>query len=200
MNKVARVEVALRIERDMLRSEGNVGIANAINTYLQNADDQSKTRLFDIIMCPATAEPVGDLIQPSFSMSVNWEYVANAWIGVIEGPYSPWIGSVEINRMCDPIDNGIKDEFKPNDSVWYSNPSFWETDCRMKVNYDDPDDDDEGDASAVKVVGKDDIIAGLQKMAEKSPSHFADMISENDDAITHDVFAQYVILGEIIYG
>jgi hypothetical protein len=38
-------------------------------------------------------------------------------------------------------------------------------------------------------------------MAEKSPQHFGDMLSEsNADSITADVFLQYVALGEIVYG
>lgn len=37
-------------------------------------------------------------------------------------------------------------------------------------------------------------------MAEKDPVHFDDLLGESDDAITHDVFMQHVIFGEIIYG
>lgn len=37
-------------------------------------------------------------------------------------------------------------------------------------------------------------------MAEKSPRHFADLLSEDDDATTHDVFIQHVLFGEVIYG
>lgn len=37
-------------------------------------------------------------------------------------------------------------------------------------------------------------------MAEKDPRHFGDLVSENDDADTHDVFIQHVLFGEVIYG
>ena len=60
-NKVARVEAALRTERDTLRKLGDISSSNVINTYLQNADADSKTRLFDIIMHGGTPQPLGEI-------------------------------------------------------------------------------------------------------------------------------------------
>lgn len=37
-------------------------------------------------------------------------------------------------------------------------------------------------------------------MATESPRHFGDLLSENDDAATHDVFIQHVLFSEVIYG
>lgn len=47
---------------------------------------------------------------------------------------------------------------------------------------------------------QDDFAKGLALMAKNSPDHFGDMMAENDDNITQDVFLQYVALGEIVYG
>lgn len=44
------------------------------------------------------------------------------------------------------------------------------------------------------------IKDGLQWMAENQPVHFQDMIDENDDAITADIFLQSIVLREIVYG
>lgn len=41
---------------------------------------------------------------------------------------------------------------------------------------------------------------GLRKMAEQHPHHFADAISERDDAVTASVFLQLILLGEVMYG
>lgn len=41
---------------------------------------------------------------------------------------------------------------------------------------------------------------GLAVFAEKEPRHFGDFISENDDAVTADVFLQCCVFGEVIYG
>jgi hypothetical protein len=42
--------------------------------------------------------------------------------------------------------------------------------------------------------------AGAQIMAEKYPRHWANLIEENDDAETGDVFLQCCLFGELIYG
>lgn len=44
------------------------------------------------------------------------------------------------------------------------------------------------------------IKEGESLMLEKSPSHFADIISNNDDSITADVWFQYAVMKDIIYG
>lgn len=50
--QIEKLENALRIERDSLRRAGNTAAANAINTYLQQADTESKQRFYDILMKP----------------------------------------------------------------------------------------------------------------------------------------------------
>lgn len=40
----------------------------------------------------------------------------------------------------------------------------------------------------------------LITLAAKYPRHFADLLSENDDATTADVFLQLCVFGEIVYG
>lgn len=44
------------------------------------------------------------------------------------------------------------------------------------------------------------IEKGVKIMAKKYPTHFADFINENDDAITGDVFLQCCLFGECVYG
>jgi hypothetical protein len=44
------------------------------------------------------------------------------------------------------------------------------------------------------------IKKGLQIMANLYPWHFKDLITDNHDAITADVFLQCCLLGEIVYG
>jgi len=44
------------------------------------------------------------------------------------------------------------------------------------------------------------IEKGLQLMAEKHSSDFADFVSENYDANTGDTFLQLCLFGEIVYG
>jgi hypothetical protein len=44
------------------------------------------------------------------------------------------------------------------------------------------------------------IVEGLKIMSEKYQRHFANFISENEDAETGDVFLQCCLLGEVVYG
>ena len=49
MTDVEKLEKALRTERDSLRSSGHLVAANAINSYLQEADTDSKKRFIAIL-------------------------------------------------------------------------------------------------------------------------------------------------------
>lgn len=49
-------------------------------------------------------------------------------------------------------------------------------------------------------INLDKVKSGEQLMLENSPKHFYDIINETDDAITADVWFQYCVLGEVIYG
>ncbi len=41
---------------------------------------------------------------------------------------------------------------------------------------------------------------GEQTMANKQPRHFMDMINEEDDAITADVWFQYCVMNDLVFG
>lgn len=59
-------------------------------------------------------------------------------------------------------------------------------------------DSEEGDVLGVMCINT--FKERLEKMRSDSPSHFADLMAENDDAITSDVLFQYLALGEIVFG
>lgn len=44
------------------------------------------------------------------------------------------------------------------------------------------------------------MCEAMQKMAKDYTHHFDDLIQENDDAITADVFLQLSLFGDVIYG
>jgi hypothetical protein len=44
------------------------------------------------------------------------------------------------------------------------------------------------------------ILVGEGKMIQNSPRHFADILADNMDAITADVWFQYCVMGEVVYG
>jgi len=50
-----------------------------------------------------------------------------------------------------------------------------------------------------KLLNRWTIEQGINIMASKYPDHFADFLSENDDAITGDVFLQCALFGEVLF-
>lgn len=59
---------------------------------------------------------------------------------------------------------------------------------------------EEEKAEARHPITLDDVKKGLELMRDKYPHHYADLVEENDDAITGDVFIQLATFGELIYG
>ena len=131
-------------------------------------------------------------------VEIDWDRVANAVVGVVESSYSPWIGRMD-HDYTDPTSCRLREELRDAGKIWYSEGVYYDQNGRLDFRYDGPD-DGEGTFQTHKAIGQEDFKRGFAKMAADSPAHFADMIAENDDAITHDVFMQYVILGEVVYG
>ena len=46
----------------------------------------------------------------------------------------------------------------------------------------------------------DNVRKGLELMRDQYPRHYADLVEEQDDAITGDVWLQLATFGELIYG
>lgn len=67
----------------------------------------------------------------------------------------------------------------------------------------------EGESLPVRDLENDDLLgyiswnsmlAGEAKMKEEQTEHYADIIKENDDANTADVWFQYVVMGTVVFG
>ena len=58
----------------------------------------------------------------------------------------------------------------------------------------------EGEEPTKYRITLDNIKKGLRLMKEQYPRHWADLVEEEDDAITGDVFLQLAVFGEVIYG
>lgn len=130
---------------------------------------------------PAT----GEIIVP-FQMSVKLDYLTNALIGAFEGGSTYWLR--EVDYLTDKA---------PFAAPAYAEATFWQQGGRVKLFYDDPEDEE---SRAEFEMGLPEMTKGVEVMASKFAGHFGDLISENDDAITHDVFIQCVIFGDVIYG
>lgn len=131
-----------------------------------------------------------DVSSIAFSATVGWDKIVNAIIGAIEGASGYWMR--EYNYLSTP--EGFDTE---KNNPRYASEEFWQKGGLLTVTYDNPN---EGEESLSRHISESVIRSGLRTMAEKDPGHFGDLLSENDDAITHDVFIQHVVFGEVIYG
>ena len=119
-------------------------------------------------------------------LTLKLELLTNAIIGAFEGGSTYWLRTAVYMTGS----SGYS-------SPAYADVAFWQDGGEMSLFYDDPNDEE---SQAVFRVNQEKLTSGAATMAEKFPRHFSDMISENDDAITHDVFLQSVIFGDVIYG
>lgn len=140
--------------------------------------------------CLSQAEPDDDDNgQPRIVMTatVDWSKITNAIIGAMEGGSNYWLRAHGYTYVPEGV------TARPH----YAEDQFWAKGGKMRLHFDDPNNTDEQDT---REIGLLEIKAGLRTMAEKDPRHFGDLVSETDDAATHDVFIQHVLFGEVIYG
>lgn len=125
------------------------------------------------------------------------ERIVNCIVGFIENGYSPWANRFVHDDKPETIT--AINETVGDKTIWYAREGFWEKGGSAMLTYDRAT-DDEGTFGGSMSISMTDFERGLKAMAQHAPRHMADLVNENDDAVTHDVFMQMVVFGEIIYG
>lgn len=59
---------------------------------------------------------------------------------------------------------------------------------------------DPGEGETPVVLDREALSRGIETMAKKHPRHFADLLRENTDADTGDVFLQCCLFDDVIFG
>ena len=86
------------------------------------------------------------------------------------------------------LSRGLTDKWSP--ATWLPLSEFGSVEC---IEFD-------GDGREIKhLLDSFAIRRGLQVFVEQYPHHFADMLLENGDMITGDVFVQCCLFGEVKY-
>lgn len=127
------------------------------------------------------------------TIEVPFERITNCITGCIEGGSTYWMNTfVPLPASADIV----ADIRAKGDGIWYDTEEFWTRGGGAHLEFDPTTDKDTGKRD----IGIQHLKDGLSVMARIAPRHFADLINENDDATTHDVFIQCVLFAEIIYG
>jgi hypothetical protein len=123
------------------------------------------------------------------TVNVSSQKISDQLITAFEGGSNYWCQTAELTSS----------ERSPTERPWYASSIVFDGPFTFEVGFDDPD-QDEGNGNGFRTIGKADLVAGLHVMATKHPRHFADLMSEDGDAITADVFLQCIVLGDVVYG
>jgi hypothetical protein len=95
---------------------------------------------------------------------------------------------------------------KPPKLEWQNDPEqvfqhlYYPLNAGGALIISDKEDDSPTKSKKTYRLDLESITKGLQVMADKYPWHFANMVSEDFDATTGDVFLQCCLFGEVIYG
>lgn len=110
------------------------------------------------------------------------------------------VGAIEHNNMTAAWCAGVLGRPRPKVAapLWYADPAFYEGDFTIEV-LEMPDESRPNKLKRHRV-NRAGLAAGLALMAAKHGRHFGDMMAENDDAITADVFLQCIALRDVVYG
>ena len=129
--------------------------------------------------------------------------VANLLCCAFEGGSGYWCRIMDYKK---PSGEFVKSYFDFSDPDWvdpkyisYPLSSDGAVVCRAVDDCEDETADEDGNYVPL-VLNREAIERGLSLMHKNHPSTFADIIAENEDADTGDIFLQYCLLGEVVYG
>jgi hypothetical protein len=117
------------------------------------------------------------------TVQISYDDIANLMISAFEGGSNYWCMSV----------NPGKEALETFGNDWYTKPEFWASDFTLKIVYDPED-------TSSTTIYHDDLIDGLNLMADVYPWHFNAIVVDEADANTADVLWQCMVLKEVVYG
>ena len=142
------------------------------------------------------------------------ERIADMMVGAMEqnNMTRSWVAAV---RLRNPTEDQVAERHK--ETIWYASPSLWAEEFEVDIweisdesvygGHFDPEIDPDIDLAELAELGltkhtitRQDLEQGLKLMASTCAGHFGNMLQENDDNITHDVFLQCIVLKDVVYG
>lgn len=123
----------------------------------------------------------------SAAYDITSQHICDQIITAIEGGINYWCAGAILVRP---------DKSTLAETPWYSDPKLYEQDFLIKVALHEPHEDDKIDYELTP----DAIRKGLAVLAEKYKWRINEIVTEDGDAETGDVFLQCCLFGEIVYG
>lgn len=127
---------------------------------------------------------------------VSPQRICDLFTSAFEGGITYWAQTANLVRGTTDAKENV---------VWWGQPIVFDNPFVIELLYDDPDDDGgEGNGKGRATINNPAVKRGLQIMADRYPAHFADILNDNEDATTADVFVQCIVFADkpdpLIYG
>lgn len=139
---------------------------------------------------------------------ISSERIADLFIGAIEGNsmVRSWCAGLYWRDFDCPADDIPENTTEPA-VHWYADPMLYERED-FQISLHEIEDESvwngcfapDTPGLKVHVIKIQDVLDGLQLMADQYPGHWEDLVSENDDNVTQDVFLQLTVLKKLVYG
>lgn len=128
---------------------------------------------------------------------LSYQRISDILVGAFEGGSNYWMGSIKAITPIRKADiRSIGEKLGIEDAVaTYQVIPFMEGNGVI-IHESDPS----SDTPKTLILNLESLAKGLDLMAQKHSRHFADIVSENDDATTSDVLVQLAVFGELVYG
>jgi len=133
--------------------------------------------------------------------NITKESIAGLLCCAFEGGSNYWYCDLDISKLPTGY---ARDDFKEGGRCEQENGTYWHW-CQLVPLMEGGElsfglSAWPGTAEGRKTLDLAKIKRGLAVFREKCPGHYADWVSENDDADTGDAFLQCAALGEVVYG
>ncbi|TXM69642.1 hypothetical protein [Methylobacterium sp. WL120] len=114
--------------------------------------------------------------------------IADQVITAIEGGIGYW---------CEAVDVMEPDRSTLTEKPWYADPKLYAGPFSIKFTELE---EHKAGAGRDRYLTPANVQSGLNTMSEKYQDHFRDLVDENGDSDTADVFIQCCLFGDLIYG
>jgi hypothetical protein len=135
-------------------------------------------------------------------VKINLETISNLLVSAFEGGSNYWYVDMEFTKEPDmkKVKENIPSLYEKARYSYYpfGGEMIVFTDEELDLKNVQPVKKNKGDEGYI--LNMDRIKRGLELMAEKYSTHFADIMNENDDATTGDVFLQLCLFEDVIFG
>ena len=133
------------------------------------------------------------MVEVPVTYSFQLSRLVDLLVNIFEMGSSSWYNGIEKINYTEQHPKEFFDQFEEGTRVYEA----LKHGVSVTVRVDNPEDDCR---QISKVIDKEGMIRAISVMAVVKQKDFRDFVDENDDAETSDIFGQFIVYGEEIFG